>query len=218
MDPKVAALLAKPHWHNERKILRDVLLGCGLTETVKWDGLCYTYNDANIVMFYGLKAYCGLSFFKGALMNDPEGLLYQRSAQMQAARLYRFTSLDEVTAATAQVKAFVADAIAIELAGLKVEMTAKDDLVYPQELIDRMDANDAFAAAFEALTQGRKRGYVLHIAAAKQPATRFARIDKYVARIFDGKGLYDCVCGLSKKPPRCDGSHKRLGSGLITRI
>ncbi len=210
MNDKVAALLAKPVWHAERKALRGILLDCALGETVKWGNLCYTHDGANIVMIYALKTYCGLSFFKGALMNDPEGLLYQRSAQMQAARLFRFTELAALQASAPQIKALVADAIAIEAAGLKVAMPAKDALIYPPELQDRMDGDDAFAAAFAALTQGRKRGYVLHIEAAKQPATRHSRIDKYMPRIFDGKGMYDCICGLSKKMPRCDGSHKQL--------
>ena len=96
MDRKIAALLAKPVWHAERKALRDILLGCGLTETVKWGNLCYTDSGANIVMIHALKAYCGLSFFKGALMNDPEKVLYQRSEQMQAARLMRFTGLSQM--------------------------------------------------------------------------------------------------------------------------
>ena len=99
MDRKIAALLAKPVWHAERKALRDILLGCGLTETVKWGNLCYTDSGANIVMIYALKAYCGLSFFKGALMNDPEKVLYQRSEQMQAARLMRFTGWPAISQA-----------------------------------------------------------------------------------------------------------------------
>ena len=109
MDRKIAALLAKPVWHAERKALRDILLGCGLTETVKWGNLCYTDSGANIVMIYALKAYCGLSFFKGALMNDPEKVLYQRSEQMQAARLMRFTGLPAISQARGQISAFVAD-------------------------------------------------------------------------------------------------------------
>tara|TARA_R110002051_G_scaffold36609_8_gene79351 strand:+ start:7551 stop:8186 length:636 start_codon:yes stop_codon:yes gene_type:complete len=210
MDQDVAVLLGKPLWHAERKALRDILLACGLTETVKWGNLCYTNAGANIVMIYALKAYCGLSFFKGALMNDPEGLLYQRSEQMQAARLFRFTSLSAISQAQGQISAFVADAVAIEKAGLKVMMTAKDTLHYPQELQDYIDEDVAFAEAFEALTPGRKRGYVLHIAGAKQSATRRARINKNAHRIFAGKGIFDCVCGLSKRMPRCDGSHKVL--------
>lgn len=209
MDRDIAALLAKPLWHAERKALRDILLGCGLTETVKWGNLCYTDAGANIVMIYALKAYCGLSFFKGSLMNDPEKLLYQRSEQMQAARL-RFTGFPAISRARGQISAFVADAVAIEKAGLRVEMTVKDALVYPPELQDRIDEDAGFAQAFVALTPGRKRGYVLHIARAKQSATRLARIDKNTQRIFAGKGIFDCVCGLSKRMPRCDGSHKAL--------
>tara|TARA_R110002167_G_scaffold365312_2_gene589625 strand:+ start:36624 stop:37259 length:636 start_codon:yes stop_codon:yes gene_type:complete len=210
LDRKIAALLAKPVWHAERKALRDILLGCGLTETVKWGNLCYTDSGANIVMIHALKAYCGLSFFKGALMNDPEKVLYQRSEQMQAARLMRFTGLPAISQARGQISAFVADAVAIERAGRKVEMLAKDALVYPSELQDRIADDAEFAQAFAALTPGRRRGYVLHIAGAKQSATRHARIDKNAARIFAGKGIFDCICGLSKRMPRCDGAHKTL--------
>lgn len=210
MDDAVAALLAKPQWRDERQALRTMLLACGLSETVKWGNLCYTHSDANIAMIYAIKAYCGVSFFKGALMTDPEGLLYQRSEQMQAARLYRFTSLAEVMAGQKHLARFVVNAVAIEAAGLKVAMMAKDELIYPQELQDMINCDDAFAAAFDGLTAGRKRGYVLHIAGAKQAVTRLARIEANVTRILAGKGIYDCICGLSKRPPRCDGAHRQL--------
>lgn len=152
--------------------------------------LCYTHDADNIAIIYAQNDYFGVSFFKGALTNDPDGLLYQRFAQMQSARLFWFSDLAQLQASASQSKAFVADAIEIENAGIRADMIAKNTLVYPPKLQNIIDEDGVFASAFDALTHGRKRGYVLYIEGAKQAKTRYARIGKYVEHILDGKGIH----------------------------
>ena len=211
-DTTIDSLIAQQNWHAERILLRDILLDCGLQVTVKWGGLCYVAHGGNIAMFYGLRGYCGVGFFKGVLIADPDGVLHRQSENAQAMRLMQFTSVDQITAQEPELRAFVAAAIAIQKSGQKVEYKDKHDLQYPDELIDKLDAEPAFADAFDALTPGRKRGYNLYFCGAKQSATRAARIEKHVDRIMVGKGIHDCICGLSARMPRCDGSHKQLES------
>ncbi len=211
MNPEVDTFLKRAKkWHEEMGALRHILLNTPLIEEIKWRMPCYTLNTKNVVMIAGFKDYCALSFFKGALLKDPKGILRKPGENTQSGRLIRFTSVQEINDLEPVLAAYLAEAMAIEKAGLKVDTSKHTERDYPEELQNMLDANPALNAAFEGLTPGRKRAYVMHIAAAKQSKTRVARIEKYVPRILDGKGMHDCTCGLSKRMPNCDGSHKQL--------
>lgn len=205
----VDAILAQTDWHAERKALRAVLCDCGLTETVKWGALCYTHGDGNVAIVFALKDCCGIGFFKGALLDDPDGRLFRPSENTQSSRQLRFTTLDEIAGADAVIRDFAVKAMAVEDSGERVALTARHDLDHPDELVDAFDADPDFRGAFDALTPGRQRAFNLHFAAAKQSATRAKRIEDSRDRIIAGKGPQDCICGRSKRYPRCDGSHAR---------
>ncbi|MGH1332175.1 MAG: YdeI/OmpD-associated family protein [Paracoccaceae bacterium] len=190
-DAKVAALLAQPNWHEERIMLRDLILSSGLIEEIKWGKLCYTFEGNNVAIFYGLKAYCGIGFFKGALLSDPHGVLYSQGKNSQAVRMFRFTDTAQIEAAAPIIRAYLAEAIEIERSGQKIDFKQKHALEFPQELLDWFAQDPAFEAAFKALTPGRQRGYNLHFGGAKQSATRRARIEKCAGRIMEGKGMQD---------------------------
>jgi uncharacterized protein YdeI (YjbR/CyaY-like superfamily) len=191
-SPAVDALLAKAgKWQAEVAALRDIALASGLTENVKWGQACYTLDGANIVLIHTFKEYCALLFFKGALMPDPQGMLVQQTANVQAARQLRFTSRQQIAAAAASVAAYIDNAIAIERAGLAVARKPTTEFAVPSEFQAQLDASAALKGAFAALTPGRQRAYLLHFGAAKQAATRAARVDKATPRILAGKGLDD---------------------------
>lgn len=178
-------------WTQELKALRHILQQTALVEEIKWSVPCYTIDGANVLLLTALKHYAAIDFFKGSLLKDPAGILYQPTANSQAGRLLRFTHVEQVTAQAATITAYVEEAIEIEQAGLKV--TYKDTAAYdfPDELLSKFEDDPAFAAAFEALTPGRQRGYLLHFSSAKQSATRARRIEKAMPRIFEGKGFHD---------------------------
>lgn len=194
--------------HELRAIALDSALNGDLTEELKWRAPCYTHGGSNIAMIGGFKDYCCLSFFKGALLKDPKGILVKQGENSRSARIVKFTSAKEVTKLAATLKRYLREAIEVEKAGLKVEPAAAEELDIPAELEAAWDDDHVFEKAFKSLTPGRQRAYVMHFAAAKQSKTRTARIDSYRERILDGKGMNDCVCGHTKKPPGCDGSHK----------
>lgn len=179
------------NWQEEMKLLRQILLDCGLIEEVKWSVPCYTVGNGNVVILSAFKAYCSLSFFKGALLKDPEGVLVQPSKHSQAARLIKFTDVAQVVEMESILKDTIYEAIEVEKAGLKVDFSQKDELEYPEELQNKFDEDPALEAAFEALTLGRQRGYVLHFSGAKQSKTRVSRIEKCIPKIFEGKGFHD---------------------------
>ncbi len=188
-EASVQKLLNQTNWHRERKKLRSVLKACGLVEQVKWNKLCYSYRESNVVIIYGLKAYCAVGFFKGSLLKDDKGILVQPGKHSQAMRQIRFTSLDQITDLESTLIDYVRDAIRVEEAGLEVDFAEKENLQYPIELIEVLDDDAQFAQAFENLTPGRKRGYVLHFSAAKQAKTRTARVGKHREKILQGRGL-----------------------------
>jgi len=209
MNPKVDAFLSKADkWQEEMEELRTILLDCGLIEEFKWRTPCYTFQERNIALIGAFKAHCVLSFFKGALLNDTNDILEKPGENTQAARVIRFTNLQEIRAKEATLKAYIFEAIEVEKAGLSVDYKENETLVLPEELLIKFEELPAFKTAFEALTPGRQRGYNLFFSAGKQSQTRTSRIEKYLQRILDGKGINDCVCGLSSKMPSCDGSHK----------
>ncbi|TNE35762.1 MAG: hypothetical protein EP348_08265 [Alphaproteobacteria bacterium] len=191
-NPKVEAHFEKAKSRKaERLRLRELALESGLDEELKWGKPCYCYEKANVAILYALKDNAAIGFFKGSLMKDPNKLMMAPGENSQAARWMKFSSLAEVEEKAPVISAYLDEAIAIEKAGLKVDFKAKGELVLVDELQDMMAADDAFRDAFEALTPGRKRGYNLFFAGAKQSATRISRIEKSKPKIFDGKGLHD---------------------------
>lgn len=178
-------------WREELKQLRQILLETELTEELKWSFPCYTYENANIVMITAFKDNCTLSFFKGVLLKDPHNILVQQGKNTQAARVIRFTSVDEIVELESVIKDYIAEAIEVEKSGLKVEYKDTSQFDFPDELLSMFEDDPAFSAAFEALTPGRQRGYLLHFSSAKQSKTRVSRIEKCKPMIFEGKGLHD---------------------------
>lgn len=197
-------------WQDELQQLRIVVLACGLTEDWKWRAPCYTHRGANVVLLGALKDYCVLSFLKGALLKDAEGILVKPGENSRAARLIRFTDAQEIVEIESILKSYIHEAMGLEDAGLKVDFAKDRELDLPQELQDKFNENPSLKSAFEALTPGRQRGYLLYFSGAKRASSRVTRIEKYAERILDGKGIHDCVCGLSRKLPQCDGSHKDI--------
>lgn len=209
--PKVDTFISElKKWKEEMSLLRSLILGCGLEETYKWKVPCYTFGKSNIVLIHGFKDYCAIAFFKGVLLKDEQGVLIQQTENVQSARQIRFENIQQIKDLEATIKAYIFEAIEVEKAGLKVEMKTVTDFEIPEELILQLQADKAFSEAFEKLTPGRKKAYYLFFNGAKQAATRLSRIEKNKERILKGYGLNDCVCGLSKRMPNCDGSHKVL--------
>lgn len=196
-------------WRDEAAALRAIVLDVGLEETWKWRQPCYVHAGTNVVMVAPFKEHCDLAFFAGVLLSDPDGLLTVPGKDSQSARQFRFTSVAEIERHDAAIRGFLTEAKDHAEAGTKVEFAAKDELQLPDELLARFDDVEGLEGAFHALTPGRQRGFVLHIAGAKQSATRAKRVEGHLERILAGKGIHDCVCGTSARMPRCDGSHSR---------
>lgn len=191
-------------------LLRKLLQQSKLVEEYKWKQPCYTYNGKNVIILSGLKDHVVISFFKGALLTDNETILEKPGDHTQSARIIRFYNLDEVKNLSSQIKAFIKEAIEIEESGKKLEKDESVKIEMPNELIDQFKKDKQFEKAYQQLTPGRQRAYLMFFTAAKQTETRTARIEKYKDRILKGYGFNDCVCGLSKRMPNCDGSHKQL--------
>lgn len=177
-------------WREELQRLRAIVLDCGLAEELKWGVPCYTYQGHNVVVVSALKEYCALSFFKGALLQDSHGILHRPGEHTQAARLIRFTSVREIAGMEPVLKAYIFEAVDVEKAGLQVEFKTTPEPI-PEEFRKKLDEIPALKTAFEALTPGRQRGYILYFSAPKQSKTRESRIDKYMQHILDGKGLHE---------------------------
>lgn len=175
----------------ETAALQELAGSCGLVEKIKWGKPCFTLGDKNIILIQRFSNYIALLFFKGALLKDPRKLLFRVGQHTQAPRQLRFTSLDEITRNSFTIKAFMEQAIYLENSGAKVELKRPAELTVPKELQTRLDAEAALNKAFAGLTSGRQNGYIYHISAAKQSATRAARVNKVIPRILAGKGLYD---------------------------
>jgi uncharacterized protein YdeI (YjbR/CyaY-like superfamily) len=192
MNPLVTKTHAKEkRWNAEYAALRKLCLGSGLNEELKWGQACYDLNGSNVVLIHGFKEYCALLFVKGALLEDPKGILIQQTKNVQAARQIRFASLAEVDKLQPAVKAYIKEAIALEKSGAKVPMKAVAQFEVPEEFQKRLDEDAKLREAFHALTPGRQKGYLLHIGGAKQSATRTARVEKNAPRIMKGLGLDD---------------------------
>jgi uncharacterized protein YdeI (YjbR/CyaY-like superfamily) len=192
MNPKVDFYFAKDgKWQQELEKLRTICLDCGLAEELKWGTPCYTFENNNIVLIHTFKEYCALLFFKGALLSDPNGILVQQTENVQSARQIRFTSAKEIGKMKAVLKTYIYEAIEVEKAGLKVKLKKMTEFKTPEEFKKKLDKNRALKTAFEALTPGRQRGYLLYFSSAKQSQTRESRIEKYMPQILKGKGLED---------------------------
>ena len=191
MNPKVEVFFSKAKkWPEEMKKMRAIILDCGLNEELKWGKPCYTFQENNVVIIQGFKEYCALMFFKGALLKDSKGLLAKPGENTQAGRLIKFTNVREITEKRTVLKAYIFEAIEVEKAGLKVEYK-KNPKPIPEEFQRALDKNPALKTAFDTLTPGRQRLYILHFSAPKQSKTRESRIEKNIQHILNGKGLND---------------------------
>ena len=190
MNPKVDWFFAKDtQWQKEYEKLRKIILDCGLIEELKWGCPCYTFENTNIVLIHGFKEYCALLFFKGALLNDPNGILIQQTKNVQSARQIRFTNAREIVKMEKILKAYVYEAIEVERAGLKVKLKKTSEFKIPEEFQKRLNKSTALKKAFDALTPGRQRAYIFYFSQAKQSKTREARVEKYLKQILNGKGI-----------------------------
>jgi len=192
MNPKVDEFLSKAKkWQEEYSVLRNIVCDCELTEDFKWMHPCYTLENKNIVLIHGFKEYCALLFHKGALLKDTHGILIQQTENVQAARQIRFTNVQEIVAMETIIKDYINEAIEVEKAGLEVPMKEHKEYIIPEELQNTFNEIPALKTAFEALTPGRQRAYILYFSQPKQSKTRVSRIEKYTQQILDGKGLND---------------------------
>ncbi|WP_058829956.1 YdeI/OmpD-associated family protein [Paenibacillus polymyxa] len=192
INPKVDAYLDKvKKWKAEMEKLRAIMLDCQLTEELKWGKPCYTFQNSNIAIIQGFKEHCALMFFKGALLNDPNGILIKPGEDTQAGRQIRFTNVEEIIEMETILKVYINEAIEVEKAGLKVDFKKNTELIFPEEFQAKLDEDPALKTAFAALTPGRQRAYVMHFSAPKQSKTRESRIEKCMQDILNGKGLND---------------------------
>jgi uncharacterized protein YdeI (YjbR/CyaY-like superfamily) len=191
-NPKVDWFFEKAgKWQEETERLRTIMLECGLDEELKWGCPCYAHNKTNIVLIHAFKDYCALLFFKGALLKDTNGILVQQTENVQSARQIRFTNAREIVKMKAAIKAYVYEAIEVEKAGLKVKLKTTREFKVPEEFQKKLDKMPRLKKAFEALTPGRQKGYLLYFSPAKQSKTREERVKKYMKQILSGKGLED---------------------------
>jgi uncharacterized protein YdeI (YjbR/CyaY-like superfamily) len=190
-NPKVDFFFKDKKWQEEFKKLRTIILDCGLTEELKWGVPCYTFQSSNIVLIHGFKEYCAILFIKGALLKDARGILIQQTKNVQAARQVRFTNVREIIKLGPILKAYIKQAIAVDKAGLKVNYKKAAEFSVPAEFQHKLDASPALRTAFEALTPGRQRAYLLYFSAPKLSQTRESRVEKSIEPILDGMGLND---------------------------
>jgi uncharacterized protein YdeI (YjbR/CyaY-like superfamily) len=192
MNPLVSKVHGKEkRWRAEFATLRELCLASGLNEELKWGQACYDLDGGKVVLIHGFKDYCALLFMKGALLEDPRGILVQQTRNVQAARQIRFASLADINEQKAAIAAYIKDAIRVQKSGVKVAMRTVAEFDVPEEFQRRLDDDPELAKAFHALSPGRQKGYLLHFAGAKQSATRRARVEKHAPRILNGLGLND---------------------------
>ena len=200
-----------PKWKPELLLLREICISCELKEELKWKAPCFTFEGKNILILHAFKDYFGIGFFKGALIKDINNLLQFPGENSHHSKILKFQSSQEIVSYDENIRRFIYEAIEIEKKGLKV-IPEKNEKELPSELIEVFQKNTIFKQAFETLSPGKKRGYLLYFSGAKQSQTKLDRIHKMMPRILLGKGIQDCTCGLSKKMPKCDGSHKYIES------
>jgi uncharacterized protein YdeI (YjbR/CyaY-like superfamily) len=192
MNPKVDWFFTKTSkWQKEYEQLRKIILDCGLIEELKWGCPCYTSQKKNIILIHGFKEYCAVLFFKGALLNDPDGILIQQTKNVQVPRQVRFTNVKEIVKLASTLKAYIFEAMEVEKADLKVELKTTSAFKMPEEFKNKLEEMPALKKAFSSLTPGRQRSYLFYFSQAKQSKTREARVEKYIPQILKGKGLDD---------------------------
>ncbi len=208
-DPNVDEFLqCADKWPKEMAYLRRILLDCLLTETYKWQTPVYMFGTKNLIAISGLKDHCALNFFNGALLRDEEGILIKPGEHTQLGRWMKFSSVQEIMANEDLIKAYVFEAMEAQRLGITLEKPA--EIPHPEELTAILDKKPALKSAFEKLTPGRQRAYLRFFTDGKQSETRTLRIEKNEKYILKGFGLTDCICGLTKKKPGCDGSHRAI--------
>lgn len=178
-------------WKKELALLRSIILDTGLNEELKWGMPCYTFQKNNVLILAAFKHYCSISFFKGSLLKDPEGVLNKPGENSQAARLFKFTNVKEIVKLENTIKTYIQEAVEIEKAGLKVNFKKVSEFKVPEEFQNKLNEMPVLKKAFYSLTPGRQRGYLLYFSEAKQAKTREARIEKYLDKILNGKGITD---------------------------
>lgn len=192
MDPRVDEFLSKAKkWQEEIEKLRKIALDCQLNEEFKWGKPCYSLKKSNVAIIFGFKEYCAIGFFKGTLLKDESRILVGPGDNSQAMRQIRFTSVEDIVSMEPIIREFINEAIEIEKAGLKVNFRKTADYYIPDEFQQKMDDIPALKTAFNELTPGRQRAYLLHFSQPKQSATRTSRIEKYIQKILFGKGMND---------------------------
>ncbi len=192
MNPNVDFYFSKADkWQEEIKKLRMIILDCQLREELKWGVPCYTFQESNIVLIHVFKEYCALLFFKGALLKDANGILIQQTENVQAGRQIRFTNLREIVEMEHILKEYIHEAIDVEKAGLKVNYKKATEFIIPEEFINKVEEVPGLQDAFDGLTPGRQRAYILYFSSPKQSKTRESRIEKCIQQILNGKGLND---------------------------
>ncbi|EMJ87677.1 YdeI/OmpD-associated family protein [Leptospira meyeri] len=179
------------NWKQEFQILRSIALEIELQEEIKWGQPCYTLNGQNIFLIHGFKEYCAILFFKGALLKDPKKILIQQTKNVQSARQIRFKNVSEITKLKTTIKSYIKEAIQLAQSGEKIVMKKTSEYEVPEEFLKRLEEEPKLQTAFESLTPGRQRGYLLHFSGAKKAETRVERIEKQIANILKGKGLND---------------------------
>lgn len=191
-NPKVDAFIdSEKKWKKEFEILREILLPFPITEELKWGVPCYALNGKNVVLMHGFKEFCALLFVKGALLKDTDGLLITQTENVQASRQIRFTGAADIVKLEESLKKYIAEAIEVEKSGLEVDFKKTAEFAMPEEFKVKLDEDPALKKAFESLTPGRQRAYLLHFSSPKQAKTREARVEKYIPVILSGKGLDD---------------------------
>ena len=192
MNPKVDFYFNKAQkWQKELEKLRTIIIDCQLTEELKWGVPCYSFQESNIVLIHVFKEYCALLFIKGALLHDANGILIQQTKNVQAGRQIRFTNIREIVEMETILKAYINEAIEVEKAGLKVNFKKTTEFIIPEEFQNKLNEIPALKTAFDALTPGRQRAYILYFSEPKQSKTRESRVEKCMQQILNGKGLND---------------------------
>ena len=198
------------NWKSEMEQLRMIVLECNLVEDFKWKQPCYTYKGKNILIVSAFKDFAALNFFKGALLADPYNMLAKPGEFTQQGRFMKFNDVDKILNNATKIKEYILEAIDVEESGVKIDMKKTEDYPFPLELEELFNNDISFRSAFNSLTPGRQRAYLMYFSQAKQSQTRIDRIEKYKPRILLGKGITDCTCGHSQRMPNCDGTHKRI--------
>jgi uncharacterized protein YdeI (YjbR/CyaY-like superfamily) len=211
MNKALDAFFEKPsQWQVELNELRKIVLETGIIEELKWKQPCYTMDGTNLLMVSSFKDFAFVSFLNGSLLADTEKVLVKPGENSQFSRLMRFKNIEEVRKLKSTLLAYVYETIETHKVGIKPVADKSKELEFPEELLQKFEIDPAFKTAFEALTPGRQRAYHIYFTGAKSSKARASRIESYTERIMNGKGFNDCICGLSKRMPNCDGSHKYL--------